>query len=115
MTRLERLVEMVRELSPEEFDTFAASVEDLRAERWDREIKQDTAEGRLDTLIEGAVEIIRRDKSSAVLMGKDEYDSLIETVHLLSSPANAARLLKAKDDLAAGRFTERSLIADLDR
>lgn len=38
MTRLERLVEMVRELSPEEFDTFAASVEELRAERWDREI-----------------------------------------------------------------------------
>ena len=55
MTRLERLVEMVRELTPEEFDTFAASVEDLRAERWDREIEQDTAEGRLDTLIEGAL------------------------------------------------------------
>lgn len=55
MTRLERLVEMVRELSPEEFDTFAASVEDLRAERWDRQIEQDTAEGRLDSLIQGAL------------------------------------------------------------
>lgn len=115
MTRLERLVEMVRELSPEEFDTFTASVEELRAERWDREIEADSAEGRLDTLIEGAVEIIRWDKSSAVLMGKDEYDSLVETVYLLSSPANAARLLKAKDDLVAGRFTERSRVADLDR
>ena len=56
MTRLERLVEMVRELSPEEFDTFAASVEDLRAERWDRQIEQDSKEGRLDSHIEGALE-----------------------------------------------------------
>ncbi len=55
MTRIERLVEMVRELSPEEFDTFATSVEELRAERWDREIEVDSAEGRLDTLIEGAL------------------------------------------------------------
>jgi PHD/YefM family antitoxin component YafN of YafNO toxin-antitoxin module len=117
MTRLERLVEMVRELSPEEFDTFAASVEDLRAERWDREIKADSAEGRLDTLIEraSAIEIVRRDKALAVLMDKDEYDSLVETIHLLSSPANAARLLQAKDDLAAGRFVERVLASDLDR
>ena len=55
MTRLERPVEMVRELSPEEFDTFAASVEELRAERWDREIEHDSAAGRLDKLIEGAL------------------------------------------------------------
>lgn len=117
MTRLERLVEMVRELSPEEFATFATSVEELRAERWDQEIEADSAEGRLDALIEGAsaIEIVRRDKALAVLMDKDEYDSLVETIHLLSSPANAARLFKAKDDLAAGRFTERSLVADVDR
>lgn len=55
MTRLERPVEMVRELSPEEFDTFAASVEELRAERWDREIEHDSAAGQLDKLIEGAL------------------------------------------------------------
>lgn len=55
MTRLERLVEMVRELSPEEFDTFAASVDDLRAERWDRQIEDDSAKGNLDALIEGAL------------------------------------------------------------
>ncbi|MFN3507846.1 MAG: hypothetical protein ACK4ZU_10235 [Allorhizobium sp.] len=56
MTRLERLVEMVRELSPEEFDTFASSVEELRAERWDRQIEHDSAAGQLDKLIEGALE-----------------------------------------------------------
>lgn len=55
MTRLERLVEMVRELSPEEFDTFAASVDDLRAERWDRQIEDDSAKGNLDALVEGAL------------------------------------------------------------
>ncbi|MFN3636280.1 MAG: hypothetical protein ACK4UW_00210 [Rhizobium rhizophilum] len=55
MTRLERLVEMVRELSPEEFDAFAASVEELRAEKWDRQIEEDAEEGRLDTLIAGAL------------------------------------------------------------
>lgn len=55
MTRIERLVEMVRELSPEEFDTFAASVEDLRAERWDREIEKDATEGRLDKLLQNAL------------------------------------------------------------
>jgi antitoxin YefM len=73
--------------------------------------------GLLDKVNDDAapIEIIRRDKPSAVLMGKDEYDSLVETIHLISSPTNAARLLKAKDDLAASRFVERSLALDLER
>ncbi|EHS51080.1 prevent-host-death family protein [Rhizobium sp. PDO1-076] len=62
--------------------------------------------GLLDKVNEdaAAIEIIRRDKPSAVLMGKDEYDSLIETIHLLSSPANAERLLRASDDIGQGRY-----------
>lgn len=32
---------------------------------------------------------------SAVLMSKDDYDALVETSYLLSSPANARRLLSA--------------------
>lgn len=73
--------------------------------------------GLLDKVNDDAapIEIVRRDKPSAVLMGKDEYDGLVETIHLLSSPTNAARLLKAKDDLAAGRFSERPLAPDRDR
>lgn len=51
-----------------------------------------------------AVEIVRRDKPSAVLIGKDEYESLMETIHLLSSPANAERLFRAKDELTQGRY-----------
>ncbi|KPF46485.1 type II toxin-antitoxin system Phd/YefM family antitoxin [Rhizobium sp. AAP43] len=67
--------------------------------------------GLLDKVNDDAapVEIIRRDKPSAVLMGKDEYESLLETIHLLSSPANAARLLKAKQDMLSGNTTEPSL------
>ena len=32
---------------------------------------------------------------SAVLMSKDEYEGLVETSYLLSSPANARRLMSA--------------------
>jgi antitoxin YefM len=31
-------------------------------------------------------------------MSEEDYDGLIETVHLLNSPANAARLLRAIAD-----------------
>ncbi len=42
-----------------------------------------------------AVEIMRRDKKSAILIDKDEYEGMLETLHLLSTPANAARLMDA--------------------
>ncbi len=70
--------------------------------------------GLLDKVNEDAVpvEIVRRDKPSAILIGKDEYEGMMETIHLLSSPANAARLLKAKADIEAGRFTIRDIPLD---
>ena len=37
----------------------------------------------------------RRKGGDVVLVAADEFDSLAETAHLLSSPANAARLLAA--------------------
>ena len=40
------------------------------------------------------IEIVSK-RGSAVLMSKDEYDALVETSYLLSSPANALRLLSA--------------------
>ncbi|MHA7274134.1 type II toxin-antitoxin system Phd/YefM family antitoxin [Arthrobacter sp. TMT4-20] len=40
------------------------------------------------------VEIVSR-RGSAVLMSKDQYDSLKETSYLLSSPENARRLIAA--------------------
>jgi antitoxin YefM len=40
------------------------------------------------------VEIVG-EHGSAVLMSKDEYDSLLETSYLLTSPSNARRLIDA--------------------
>lgn len=51
------------------------------------------------------VEIVRRDKPSAVLMSKEEYEGMMETLYLLSSPANAARLRKSMADIEAGRYS----------
>ncbi|MBV2186806.1 MAG: type II toxin-antitoxin system prevent-host-death family antitoxin [Rhizobium sp.] len=67
--------------------------------------------GLLDKVNEdaAAVEIVRRDKPSAILIGKEEYEGMMETIHLLSSPANAARLLKAKSEIEAGQFTARDI------
>jgi antitoxin YefM len=55
------------------------------------------------------IEIVRRDKPSAVLISKDEYEGMLETLHLLSTPANAARLYEAKADIEAGRYTLRTI------
>jgi antitoxin YefM len=65
--------------------------------------------GLLDKVNDDAtpVEIVRRDKPSAILISKDEYEGMMETLHLLSSPANAARLHKAKAEIEAGRTIER--------
>jgi antitoxin YefM len=44
------------------------------------------------------VEIVSK-RGSAVLMSKDEYDALVETSYLLSSPANAHRLMSALESV----------------
>ncbi|MCM2473087.1 type II toxin-antitoxin system prevent-host-death family antitoxin [Rhizobium sp. CG5] len=57
------------------------------------------------------VEIVRRDKPSVVIVDKDEYEGMMETLHLLSSPINAARLLTAVQDIdAAGPIDFKDLI-----
>jgi len=39
--------------------------------------------------------VIRQNAGSVVIMSEEDYDGLMETIHLLSSPANAARLLRS--------------------
>lgn len=41
---------------------------------------------------------------SVVMMAKEDYDSLMETRHLLSSPANAARLVRSLDQTRRGSY-----------
>ncbi|WP_295119325.1 type II toxin-antitoxin system Phd/YefM family antitoxin [uncultured Leifsonia sp.] len=51
-------------------------------------------------------------RGSAVLMSKDEYDSLVETTYLLRSPKNARRLIDAIESARAGNITEHDLTSE---
>lgn len=50
--------------------------------------------------------ITRRKHSDAVLMDRDDYESIMETLHLLSSPENARRLLESIEDDKAEKYEE---------
>lgn len=56
--------------------------------------------------------ITRQNGSAAVLMSLDDFNAYEETAYLLRSPVNAARLIKAIDDVEQGRFHEKTLIND---
>ena len=57
-----------------------------------------------------AVLITRRDASDAVLMSEEQYDGWMETMYLLSSPANATRLAESIEEVRRGEATERKLV-----
>jgi antitoxin YefM len=59
-----------------------------------------------------ALLVTRQNARSVVMMSEDEYESIMETLHLLRSPANAARLLRSVESADAGRLTEHELIED---
>ena len=53
--------------------------------------------------------ITRRDAPDAVLMSLDTFNSLMETVHLLKSPANAAHLATSMEQYRKGKTLVRGL------
>ena len=61
----------------------------------------------LDTVVNdaSATIITRRDAKHAVVMSLDYYNSLMETVHLLRSPANAEHLVKSIEQYRSGQAT----------
>ena len=64
------------------------------------------------------IRLTRRGKAPVVLVAADEYEALMETAHLLRSPANAERLLAALAQARAGEGIPRpldELRADFDR
>jgi antitoxin YefM len=73
------------------------------------------ARSNLKTVIDQVVDdadvtlITRRDAPNAVIMSQDYYDSLMETVHLLRSPANVAHLERSMAQLRHGEAKERNL------
>jgi len=53
--------------------------------------------------------ITRRDADDAVVMSLEYFNSLLETVHLLKSPANAAHLERSIAQYKQGQAREREL------
>ena len=66
----------------------------------------------LDNVINDAdtTVITRRDSKDAVVMSLDYYNSLMETVHLLRSPANAQHLNRSIAQFKAAKTTRRELV-----
>ena len=56
--------------------------------------------------------IARRDAEDAVVMSLDQFNGLMETVHLLKSPANAAHLAKSIKQYRNGEVVSHSLVDD---
>lgn len=55
--------------------------------------------------------VITRQKAEAVVMvSLSEWNSISETMHLLSSPKNAERLRQSIEQMDAGKGTERDLV-----
>lgn len=65
----------------------------------------------LDSVINDAdtTIITRRDSEDAVVMSLDYYNSLMETVHLLRSPANAEHLNRSIEQYKDGKTSRREL------
>lgn len=68
----------------------------------------------LDRVVEDADHTIitRRDAEDAVVMSLELFDSLLETVHLLKSPANAAHLERSIAQFKQRKMVERNLLDD---
>jgi antitoxin YefM len=70
----------------------------------------------LKTVLDGVIDdadytiITRRDAEDAVVMSLAYFQSMAETLHLLSSPANAAHLAKSIAQHKAGKAVRRELM-----
>lgn len=70
--------------------------------------------GVLDQVVDDAdyTIISRRDAEDTVVMALDQFNSLMETVHLLKSPANSAHLAKSIEQYRSGKVEQHELIND---
>ncbi|WP_295047801.1 type II toxin-antitoxin system Phd/YefM family antitoxin [uncultured Paracoccus sp.] len=58
--------------------------------------------------------ITRAGREAVVVVGKEEWDAIQETLYLLTSPANATRLRESVAQLNAGQGVERVLDDEAD-
>lgn len=76
------------------------------------------ARNRLKSVLDQVVQdmdytiISRRDADDAVVMSLDSFNSLMETVYLLKSPANANHLAKSIKQYRSGKTLARPLADD---
>ncbi|HZS64730.1 MAG TPA: type II toxin-antitoxin system prevent-host-death family antitoxin [Xanthobacteraceae bacterium] len=54
--------------------------------------------------------VTRQNARSVVMLAEDDYEGLMETVHLLRAPANAVRLLESIRQANSGELSEFDLI-----
>lgn len=55
------------------------------------------------------VVITRNGAGSVVLLSEEDYSSMAETLHLLSTPANAERIRQGLQDFTNGNYQEQAL------
>jgi antitoxin YefM len=67
----------------------------------------DSVENDKETLI-----IKRKSGKGAVIISLEEYNSIMETLHLLSSKNNAKRLFESIDQMNAGDIIQNNLIEE---
>ena len=53
--------------------------------------------------------VMGRNRRAVVILPLDEYEGLIETLHLLGNPANSARLFRSIAEADAGGGIERDI------
>ena len=69
----------------------------------------------MDQAVEtGAPIVVTRQggRGNVVILSEDEFEGWQETVHLLSSPRNAERLMRAMRELDVGKGQERELVRE---
>ena len=54
--------------------------------------------------------VTRQNAKTVVVLSEDEYEGMVETLHLLKSPANAERLRRAIASAEADRLVQHELI-----
>jgi len=59
-----------------------------------------------------ALVVTRQNARSVVLLSQDEYEGMMETLHLLRSPANAERLISSTNEADAGKLSEHSITVE---
>ncbi len=56
-----------------------------------------------------ALHVTRQNARSVVMLSEEDYEGILETMHLLRSPSNAARLLRSVKEADAGLLEEHEL------